>query len=189
MSLVLLQDARILDPANGLDETGELLIRDGKIAAVGKAIPAEQTVGAERISLKGKVLCPGFIDMHVHLREPGQTAKETIQTGTMAAAHGGFTSVVCMPNTVPPLDSPSAVTFVAEHCHRDAAVNVFIAGAISKGLAGEEMAPIGGLKKSGVVAINDDGRCIQNNDLMRRSVEYAQIFDLLVMDHCQDVSC
>ncbi|MBR5738136.1 MAG: dihydroorotase [Verrucomicrobia bacterium] len=188
MSLVLLQNARIVDPANGLDEAGELLIRDGKIAAVGKTIPADQTEGAERVSLNGKVLCPGFIDMHVHLREPGQTAKETIQTGTAAAARGGFTSVVCMPNTVPPLDSPSAVTFVTEHCHRDAAVNVFIAGAISKGLAGEEMAPIGGLKKSGVVAITDDGHCIQNNDLMRRSVEYAQIFDLLVMDHCQDVS-
>lgn len=188
MSLVLLQGARILDPANGFDGIGELLIRDGKIAAVGTKVSEEQSRGAECISLSGKIVCPGFIDMHVHLREPGQTAKETIQTGTQAAAQGGFTSIVCMPNTNPPIDNPSAVAYVMERCRQSAVVNVYIAGTISKGLAGEEMAPIGGLKKAGVVAITDDGHCIQNNDLMRRSVEYAQLFHLLVMDHCQDYS-
>ncbi len=188
MGLVLLQDARIVDPANGLDMKGELLIEDGKIAAVGAEIPEEKVAQAERIDLKGKVVCPGLIDMHVHLREPGQSAKETIRTGTEAAARGGFTSVVCMPNTTPAIDNPSTVAFVMERCRKEALVNVLITGAISKGLAGEEMAPIGGLKSAGVVAITDDGYCIQNNDLMRRAVEYAQLFDLLVMDHCQDTS-
>lgn len=188
MGLVLFQDAHIVDPANNFDGKGELLIGDGKVVSVAERIPVERTVGAERVSLGGKVLCPGLIDMHVHLREPGQTSKENIRTGTMAAARGGFTSVVCMPNTTPPIDSPAAVALVEEHCRKDAQVNVFITGAISKGLAGEEMAPIGGLKRAGVVAISDDGRCIQNNDLMRRAVEYAQHFDLLVMDHCQDYS-
>lgn len=188
MGLVLLQNARIVDPANGLDMMGELLIAEGKIAAVGEIIPAEKAAGAEAINLKGKVVCPGLIDMHVHLREPGQCAKETIKTGTAAAARGGFTSVVCMPNTNPAIDNPSTVAFVMERCRKEAVVNVLISGAISKGLEGEEMAPIGGLKSAGVVAITDDGRCIQNNDLMRRAVEYAQLFDLLVMDHCQDTS-
>ncbi len=188
MGLVLLQDARIVDPANGLDMKGELLIAGDKIAAAGEKIPSEKAAGAERINLKGKVVCPGLIDMHVHLREPGQSAKETIRTGTEAAARGGFTSVVCMPNTNPAIDNPSTVAFVMERCRKEALVNVLITGAISKGLAGEEMAPIGGLKSAGVVAITDDGRCIQNNDLMRRAVEYAQLFDLLIMDHCQDTS-
>lgn len=188
MGLVLLQDARIVDPANGLDMKGELLIAEDKIAALGENIPSEKAAGAERINLKGKVVCPGLIDMHVHLREPGQSAKETIRTGTAAAARGGFTSVVCMPNTNPAIDNPSTVAFVMERCRKEALVNVLITGAISKGLAGEEMAPIGGLKSAGVVAITDDGRCIQNNDLMRRAVEYAQLFDLLIMDHCQDTS-
>ena len=114
MGLVLLQDARIVDPANGLDMKGELLIEDGKIAAVGAEIPEEKVAQAERIDLKGKVVCPGLIDMHVHLREPGQSAKETIRTGTEAAARGGFTSVVCMPNTTPAIDNPSTVAFVME---------------------------------------------------------------------------
>lgn len=188
MGLVLLQDARIVDPANGLDMKGELLIAGDRIAAAGEKIPSEKAAGAERINLKGKVVCPGLIDMHVHLREPGQSAKETIRTGTEAAARGGFTSVVCMPNTNPAIDNPSTVAFVMERCRKEALVNVLITGAISKGLAGEEMAPIGGLKSAGVVAITDDGRCIQNNDLMRRAVEYAQLFDLLIMDHCQDTS-
>ena len=188
MRQVLLQGARILDPMNNVDLIGELLIREGKVAAIGKNLSSDLKQETEVISLEGLVLCPGLIDMHVHLREPGQTAKETIKTGTQAAARGGITSIVCMPNTNPPLDNPSSVAFVEEHCRQEATVNVFIAGAISKDLDGKEMAPIGGLKNAGVVAITDDGHCIQNNDLMRRSVEYAQLFGLLVMDHCQDYS-
>jgi dihydroorotase len=122
----------------------------------------------------------------VHLREPGQSAKETIATGTQAAARGGFTSVVCMPNTSPAIDTPGTVALIREKARREGVVNVFVTGAITKGIAGEELAPIGSLKQAGVVAITDDGHCVQNNDLMRRALEYARMFDLIVMDHCQD---
>jgi dihydroorotase len=134
------------------------------------------------------VVCPGLIDLHVHLREPGQSGKETIATGTAAAAKGGFTSVVCMPNTTPPIDSPSAVALVHERAASEGRVNVFVAGAISKGLAGEELGPMGSLKQAGVVAVTDDGHCVQNHELMRRALEYSTMFDLVVMDHCQDYS-
>jgi dihydroorotase len=120
------------------------------------------------------------------LREPGQSAKETIATGTQAAARGGFTSVVCMPNTSPAIDNAGTVALIRDKAARDGVVNVFVAGAITKGIAGEELAPIGSLKQAGVVAITDDGHCVQNNELMRRALEYAKMFDLPVMDHCQD---
>ena len=122
MRQVLLQGARILDPMNNVDLIGELLIREGKVAAIGKNLSSDLKQETEVISLEGLVLCPGLIDMHVHLREPGQTAKETIKTGTQAAARGGITSIVCMPNTNPPLDNPSSVAFVEEHCDLDAVI-------------------------------------------------------------------
>ena len=136
----------------------------------------------------GRVVCPGLINLHVHLREPGQTAKETIATGTAAAARGGFTSVLCMPNTVPAIDNSGTVALIHELAADQGTVNVVVAGAITRNLAGEEMAPIGSLKKAGVVAITDDGRCVQNNELMRRALEYAKMFDLPVLDHCQDAA-
>jgi dihydroorotase len=134
------------------------------------------------------VVCPGLIDLHVHLREPGQGAKETIATGTQSAARGGFTSVVCMPNTSPAIDNAGTVALIHERAREQGVVNVFVAGAITKNIAGEELASIGSLKKAGVVAITDDGHCIQNNDMMRRALEYAKMFDLPVLDHCQDYS-
>ncbi|MEI9961131.1 MAG: dihydroorotase [Limisphaerales bacterium] len=126
--------------------------------------------------------------MHVHFREPGQTAKENIASGTAAAARGGFTSVVCMPNTSPAIDNAGTVALIHERAREQGIVNVFVTGAISKNIAGEELAPIGSLKKAGVVAITDDGHCIQNNELMRRAGEYAKMFDLPIFDHCQDYS-
>ncbi|MBV9674126.1 MAG: dihydroorotase, partial [Verrucomicrobia bacterium] len=126
---------------------------------------------------------PGFIDLHVHFREPGQTHKETIASGSLAAAAGGFTSVVCMPNTAPPADNPSTISWIID---RSSSVNVFPTGAITKGLAGAELAPIGSMVQAGIVAITDDGHCVQNHDLMRRAVEYASMFDIAVLDHCQD---
>jgi dihydroorotase len=129
-----------------------------------------------------------LIDLHVHLREPGQVAKETIATGTAAAARGGFTSVVCMPNTTPAIDNAGTVALIHERARAQGVVNLYVAGAITKNLAGEELASIGSLKKAGVVAITDDGHCAQNNDMMRRAMEYAKMFDLPVMDHCQDYS-
>src|SRR5262249_14119596 len=143
---------------------------------------------AERMEVDGLVVCPGLIDLHVHLRQPGQTAKETISSGTEAAARGGFTSIVCMPNTSPAIDNAGTVALIHDRVRDEGRVNVFVAGAITRNIAGEEMAPIGSLKKAGVVAITDDGHCVQNHELMRRALEYAKMFDLPVMDHCQDYS-
>ena len=186
MSSLLITGGRVIDPASSLDGLADVFLRDGKIVAVG--VGAAQQAGPEvpRLDARGKIVCPGLIDLHVHLREPGQSAKETMATGTMAAARGGFTTVVCMPNTSPSLDNPAAVALVKEKAAREGVVNVFVTGAITKGIAGEELAPIGSLKAAGVVAITDDGHCVQNNELMRRALEYAGMFDLPVMDHCQD---
>src|SRR5262245_11656766 len=186
MSSLLLTGGRVIDPANHLDAEADLLLRDGKVAAVGADAARQAGAQAEKIEVDGLVVCPGLIDLHVHLREPGQSAKETIATGTKAAARGGFTSLVCMPNTSPAIDNAGTVALIQDKAQRDGMVNVFIAGAITKGIAGEELAPIGSLKQAGVVAITDDGHCIQNNELMRRALEYARMFDLPVMDHCQD---
>ena len=186
MNSLLLTGGRVIDPANKIDSIADILLLNGKISAVGKKLSAPADV--ETFDAKGKIVCPGLIDLHVHFREPGQTAKENIATGTAAAARGGFTSVVCMPNTSPAIDSASTVAFIHERSEREGLVNIFVSGAITKGIAGEEMAPIGGLKNAGVVAITDDGHCVQNNDLMRRACEYANMFGLPVMDHCQDYS-
>jgi dihydroorotase len=183
---LLLQGGRIIDPASGRDETGDLLVVDGRIAPLSQL--ATLQTRPPTISAAGLVVAPGLIDIHVHLREPGQSAKETIGSGTRAAAAGGFTSVVCMPNTSPPVDGPSVVAWISEKAARDAVVNVYATGAITKGLAGEELAPIGSMVREGIVAITDDGRCVQNHGVMRRAVEYARMFDLCVMDHCQDAS-
>ncbi len=186
MNSLLLTGGRVIDPADGFDSTADVLIQDGKISAVGKNLSAPD--GVEILDARGKIVSPGLIDLHVHLREPGQTAKETIATGTAAAARGGFTSIVCMPNTLPAIDNAGTVALIHELAKAEGAVNVFVTGAITKGIAGEELAPIGGLKKAGVVAITDDGHCVQNNELMRRACEYAKMFGLPVMDHCQDYS-
>ena len=186
MNSLLLIGGRVIDPASRLDTVADLLIVQGKIAALGPEAAKQAPAETERFDAKGLVVCPGLIDLHVHLREPGQTAKETIITGTAAAARGGFTSLVCMPNTSPPIDNAGTVALIRERAERSGAINVFITGAITKGIAGEELAPIGSLKRAGVVAITDDGHCVQNNELMRRALEYAGMFDLPVMDHCQD---
>src|SRR5437773_543065 len=141
-----------------------------------------------RVDVSGLVVCPGLIDLHVHLREPGQAAKETISTGTQAAARGGFTSVVCMPNTSPAIDNPGTVALIRDKAEREGIVNVSVTGAITKDIAGGELALIGSLKQAGVAAITDDGHCVQNNELMRRALEYARMFALPIMDHCQDYS-
>src|SRR5664280_2674581 len=188
MNSLLLTGGRVIDPANRLDASMDLLIVDGKIAALGSAAATQAPTPTERMDVQGLVVCPGLIDMHVHLREPGQTAKETIATGTAAAARGGFTSILCMPNTAPAIDTAGTVALIHERASRLGLVNVFVAGAITKNLAGEELASIGSLKRAGVVAITDDGHCVQNNELMRRALEYAGMFDLPLLDHCQDYS-
>lgn len=182
MKPLLLRHGRVIDPANRRDEIADIAIVDGRIADPS----ALAGVDAEQIDCTGLVVAPGLIDIHVHFREPGQSAKETIATGARAAAAGGFTSVVCMPNTSPSIDNASVVAWIKDKAQEEACVNVFPSGAITKGIAGEELAPIGSMARAGIVALTDDGHCIQNHELMRRALEYAKMFELPVMDHCQD---
>ena len=188
MNSLLLIGGRVIDPANQFDAVVDILILNGKISAVGKNLSAKSPKEITRFDASEKIVSPGLIDLHVHFREPGQTAKETIASGSVAAARGGFTSVVCMPNTTPAIDNAGTVALIHERAAQADGVNVFVAGAITKNIAGEELAPIGSLKKAGAVTITDDGHCVQNNELMRRACEYAKMFDLPVMDHCQDYS-
>ena len=183
--LTVIRGGRIIDPANGVDEVRDLHLRGGRIVA---SADAEREANSDVIEAAGLVVAPGLIDLHVHLREPGQSGKETIESGAQAAAAGGFTSVVCMPNTVPTADNSATIAWIKERARQRACVNVFPTGAITKGLAGEELAPIGSMVQAGVVAITDDGHCVQNHETMRRAVEYARMFELPVFDHCQDYS-
>jgi len=178
-----IQHGRVIDPAFGRDAVGDVFAVDGVLVA---ALDAEQKKTARRIDAKGLVVCPGLVDPHVHLREPGQTHKETIQTGSWAAAAGGYTTLVCMPNTSPVADSAGTIQYILDAIERESVVHIHPTGCITLGQKGEALAPIGSLKRAGVVAITDDGSCVQNNELMRRAVEYAAMFDLPVMDHCQD---
>jgi dihydroorotase len=176
-----IRGGRVIDPASGRDEVGDIFIAEGKFATA--PVP-----GAAEIDARGLVVCPGFIDMHVHLREPGHGAKETIATGTRAAAAGGFTSVVAMPNTHPVADHPGIIAWMEERAAEVGVVNVFTTGAITVGSQGEQLAPIGAMAAAGIVAVTDDGRCVQSHEVMRRAAEYAGMFGLPVLDHCQDAS-
>ncbi len=180
-STLHLQGGRVIDPANGVDEVRDLFVEEGILVQ-------RKPKGAVVIDATGQVVTPGLIDIHVHFREPGGAHKETIATGSQAAAKGGFTTVVCMPNTNPVADTPATVSWMQERAAATACVNVFCTGAITRGIAGEEMAPIGALAAAGVVALTDDGHCIQNHGVMRRAVEYARQFGLPVMDHCQEAT-
>jgi dihydroorotase len=178
---IIISNGRIIDPANGRDEIADLVIIDGVIGADDR-----DERRAEIIDATGLIVAPGLIDIHVHLREPGFSWKETIETGARAAAAGGFTTIVCMPNTSPVADSPGTIGWIKDRAAQVACVNVLPTGAITMGLAGEELAPIGSLAQAGVVAITDDGHCVQNNELMRRAVEYARMVGVPLLDHCQD---
>lgn len=182
MSSLLIQNGRVIDPANKVDAIRDLLIIDGKIADPKTKAPASIT----KIDAKGKVVSPGLIDIHVHLREPGGSAKETIASGSLAAARGGFTTVVCMPNTSPTVDNAGTVEYIKAQARDHAVVNVLPTGAITRDIKGDQMAEFGSLKRAGVVALTDDGHCVQNNEVMRRAIEYAKMFELPIMDHCQD---
>ena len=203
---ILIAGGRVIDPASGVDEVVDLLIEDGRIVRIGKDVRgaeppeankgkrskaaknAESAINVDRVmDAAGLVVCPGLIDMHVHLRQPGREDKETIATGTLAAARGGFTAVCCMPNTDPVNDTRSVTEFILDTAKREGAVHVYPVGAISKGLRGEELAEIGELFESGCVAVSDDGRPVMNAELMRRAMEYAGMFDLPVISHCEDL--
>ena len=185
MPSLWIANARVIDPASRRDEVGSLFVRDGRIVP---SLPAAVRRRAKKIDARGRVACPGLVDIHVHFREPGQTHKETIGTGSRAAAAGGFTTVVCMPNTSPPADNAGTIQFIKDAVARDAVVKVLPTGCITVGQKGQALAPIGSLCRAGVVAITDDGECVQSNELMRRAAEYAAMFGLPILDHCQDQS-
>src|SRR5260370_11234113 len=182
MSATVIRSGRVIDPGNKRDEVVDLAIVDGKLAQQ-FAIKNQK---AETVDAKGLLVAPGLIDIHVHLREPGFSQKETIESGARAAAAGGFTTIVCMPTPSPAADNPARIAWVNDSAAVTACVNVLPTGAISKNIAGDELAPIGSLGRAGVVAITDDGHCVQNHELMRRAVEYARMVGLPVLDHCQD---
>ncbi|MBE6377316.1 MAG: dihydroorotase [Lentisphaerae bacterium] len=182
MNELLLKNARIIDPARNIDKVGDIAVANGVI------VDAAELKAPEVIDLTGKVLSRGFIDVHVHLRQPGNTAAETIATGSMAAAAGGFTSIVAMPNTSPSADTAGAIEYLHRIAAEQAVVKVLPCGNMTKGGKGEEMAGIGSLKKAGVVALSDDGKCIQDHGLMRHVVEYAKSFNLPIMDHCEETT-
>ena len=183
MSRLLLKGGRVIDPAQGVDATLDVMIAEGTIEEVG---PRVQARGAQVLDAKGLVVCPGFIDIHTHLREPGREDKETIATGTRAAAAGGFTAVCAMPNTDPVNDTAGITRAIVERARAEGAVRVYPIGAITRGQKGEELSEFGDLKEAGCVAFSDDGKPVASARVMRRALEYAKAFDLAIIDHCEE---
>ena len=180
---LLLKNAHVIDPQVGLNETADILVRDGKIVEIGQNLAMEK--GVER-DLGGKIVVPGLVDIHVHLREPGYELKEDIASGTRAAAHGGFTAVCCMPNTKPVIDNAVGVEYVKARAAAVGKCRVHVAGSCSQGLMGDTLSEMGDMVAHGAVAFTDDGRGVQGAGMMRRVMDYAAQFDRVVMSHCQD---
>ncbi len=182
---ILIKGGRVLDPANGIDDTLDLLVEDGKISKIEKGI---QAAGAEVIDAAGKLVTPGLVDIHVHLRDPGYEYKEDIVTGTRAAAAGGFTAVACMPNTSPVNDNKAVTLYIRHKAQEQGAARVFPVGSITKGLKGESLSEMGDLKEAGCVAFSDDGRPVSGGEMMRRALEYVRPFGLPLISHAEDLS-
>ena len=184
LNSMLIRGGRVIDPANGIDKVADILVENGKVAAIGENLSAENV---QVIDAAGKIVAPGFIDMHCHLRDPGQEYKEDLISGTKAAARGGFTGVCCMPNTKPVNDNMAVTRYILEKAQwQGSGVHVYPVGAISKGLEGKEMAEIGRMKQAGIVAISDDGKPVENSNLLRLAMEYADYFNVFVMSHSED---
>ncbi len=182
---ILIKGGRIIDPGQNLDKTGDLLVTGDRITFPGDEKPAtECTI----IDATGMVVCPGFIDLHCHLRQPGFEEKETIATGTLAAARGGFTTVICMPNTEPPLDNASAIDYVKSIATTEGTVRVLPVGCISKGREGQELAEMAEMARAGAVAFSDDGAPVADTGLMRQALDYSRIFGRPIIDHCEDTN-
>jgi dihydroorotase len=180
---LLIKNGQVVDPSQQFQRQADVLIQDDTIAGV---FPRIETDDVQIFDATGLIVSPGFIDLHVHLREPGREDKETIETGAAAAAAGGFTSVCCMPNTQPINDNATVTRYILERAHSANLVNVFPIGAITKESRGEQLAEIGEMREAGIVAISDDGNPVSNSLVMRRAMEYAQTFGLPVVDHCQN---
>ncbi|MGI8961863.1 MAG: dihydroorotase [Bryobacteraceae bacterium] len=184
MSKLVIKNGRVVDPSQNLDQVCDLAIEDGVIQQIEDAIPG---TGAEEFDASGLIVAPGFIDMHVHLREPGFEHAETIETGSRAAAAGGFTSICCMPNTDPVNDKPTVTSYIIERARRFATVNVYPIGAITKNSAGQELSAIASMKQAGIVAISDDGKPVMNARVVRRAMEFAHALDIPLIEHCEDL--
>src|SRR3989440_7679205 len=184
MKTLRITNGRIIDPSQAIDQVTDVWIRGESILGAG---PQPQLQADRALDAAGKIVCPGLIDMHVHLREPGREEDETIATGTASALAGGVTSVACMPNTEPALDSQAAAEFVYLQAERAGNSNVFPVGAITKGRGGAELAEIGGLVEGGAVAFTDDGSPVVSAEIMRRALEYCRMFDKAVLSHCEDL--
>jgi dihydroorotase len=180
---LLIKNGRVIDPSSGIDETLDILIEKGKIADIKPRIDNHK---AKVIDASRLVVAPGFIDMHVHLREPGQEYKETIRSGSLAAAKGGFTSILCMPNTEPVNDNRGVTEYILSQAKKEAVVNVFPVASISRNQEGEELTEMADLLDAGAIAFSDDGQPVQNSHLMRRALEYSKLLDTLIIDHCED---
>jgi dihydroorotase len=186
---LLIRGGRIIDPGQGMDRPGDMLVADGRILRLGGKFPADiagEAKQSQTLDATGLVVCPGFVDLHCHLREPGFEAKETIATGTKAAAAGGFTAVCCMPNTNPPLDSPSVIASVKAKAGREGLITVLLIACISKGRKGKELTDMDGLAGAGAVAFSDDGDPVADSQLMRLALERSRDLGLRVIDHCED---
>jgi dihydroorotase len=184
MRPLLLRGGRVIDPSRGFDQTADVLIQDGKVAAVGTGLGNPD--GVEVRDVAGRIVAPGLVDVHVHLREPGNEDEETIATGARAAAAGGFTAVCAMPNTDPVTDNQAAVGFIVRQSVRAGFAHVYPIGAVSLGQRGEKLAEMGEMVGAGAVAVSDDGRPVASSHLMRTALEYARTFDIPVADHCED---
>jgi dihydroorotase len=180
---ILIKNGRVIDPSQEIDAQADVLILDGKVAELKKGVSKE---GVPVLDALGFIVAPGFIDMHVHLREPGFEHKENIETGTRAAAYGGITSVACMPNTNPAIDNSGIVDLIHQRAEEVGSTNVFVIGALTPGMAEKDISNIGELTEAGVVAVSDDGHPIQNNYIMRRCMEYTRMFDIVVISHPED---
>jgi len=182
----VIQGGHVVDPETGIDGLFDIVIEDGKILSVGDSKLETGDWKLETIDATGKVVTPGLIDIHTHLREPGHEYKETIQTGCLAAVHGGFTTICCMPNTQPVNDNQSVTDYILKKARAAGSVRVYPIGAVSQGLKGKNLAEYGEMKAAGVVALSDDGNPVMNAQLMRRAMEYAKAFELLIISHCED---
>ncbi len=183
---LLVRGGRIIDPSQEIDKTANLLIKEGKIAWLGEGNPPEDDYAV--LDAGGLIVCPGLIDMHCHLRQPGGEKKETIASGTWAAARGGFTTVCCMPNTNPPLDNGDMMNYVRTVAAREGIIRVFPIGCVTVGRRGEELADLNEMEMNGAVAFSDDGSMVRNDDVMRRALEYSRDFNRPIIDHCEDMS-
>jgi len=188
MKSLLIHGGHIIDPSQGIDEIGSLLITEGKISWLGRGEATPPQTDYDVLHAQGLIVCPGFVDLHCHLRQPGFEEKETIATGTQSAAKGGFTTICCMPNTNPPLDNQITVDYVKSIAATEGVVRVLPIGCISRGRKGEELAEIDELASTGVIGYSDDGEPAANSRLMRQALDYSRALDLPIIDHCEDTS-